>query len=278
MSLRHHCRRTPRPLSTASFRGRDVARGRAPRHIAPMPDTVSSRRQPPSAAQRAVTARRRPPPPVAGETLTERAYRVLEEEIVTLALPPGEVVSEALLSGRLRIGRTPIREALQRLARERLVRILPRRGIVVAAVDVREQLRLLEVRREIERLLARAAARRADPGQRDRLRAVADGMDRAAADGDETTFLRLDRELNLKVVEAARNEFAAAAMALMHGLSRRFWFIHWRQSADLPEAARLHAALARAVAEGQPELAAASSDRLLDYIEAFTRATVSAGA
>ncbi len=234
-----------------------------------MPDTVPTRRAP--------VARRRAQAG-AGETLTERAYRVLEEEIVTLALPPGEVVSEALLSGRLRIGRTPVREALQRLARERLVRILPRRGIVVAGVDVREQLRLLEVRREVERFMARAAARRADPGQRGRLRALADGMDGAAADGDETAFLRLDRELNLLVTEASRNEFAAAAMALMHGLSRRFWFIHWRQSADLPEAARMHAALARAIAEGRPEPAAQASDRLLDYIEAFTRATVSAGA
>jgi DNA-binding GntR family transcriptional regulator len=188
------------------------------------------------------------------------------------------VVSEALLSDRLRIGRTPIREALQRLARERLVRIMPRRGIIVAAVDVREQLRLLEVRREIERMMARAAARRADPDQRGRLRALADGMDRAAAHGDETAFLRLDRELNLLVIEATRNEFAAAAMTLMHGLSRRFWFIHWRQSADLPEAARVHAGLARAIADGKPEPAAAASDRLLDYIEAFTRATVSAGA
>jgi DNA-binding GntR family transcriptional regulator len=244
-----------------------------------MPDTVPTRRTspPPAAAARRSGARRRQP---AGaiETLTERAYRVLEEEIVTLALPPGEVVSEALLSDRLRIGRTPIREALQRLARERLVRIMPRRGIIVAAVDVREQLRLLEVRREIERMMARAAARRADPDQRARLRALADGMDRAAAHGDETAFLRLDRELNLLVIEATRNEFAAAAMTLMHGLSRRFWFIHWRQSADLPEAARVHAGLARAIADGKPEPAAAASDRLLDYIEAFTRATVSAGA
>jgi DNA-binding GntR family transcriptional regulator len=198
--------------------------------------------------------------------------------IVTLALAPEEVVSEALLSDRLRIGRTPIREALQRLARERLVRIMPRRGIVVAGVDVREQLRLLEVRREVERMMARAAARRADAELRGRLRAVADGMDRAAAQGDETAFLRLDRELNLLVIEATRNEFAAAAMALMHGLSRRFWFIHWRQNADLPEAARAHAALARAVAEGRPEPAAAASDRLLDYIEAFTKATANAGA
>ena len=145
-----------------------------------MPDTMSTRRPPPpavatAAARRAAARRRQASGTI--ETLTERAYRVLEEEIVTLALPPGEVVSEALLSDRLRIGRTPIREALQRLARERLVRIMPRRGIVVAGVDVREQLRLLEVRREVERFLARTAARRADPGQRERLRAIADGMD-----------------------------------------------------------------------------------------------------
>ncbi|GAA0600183.1 GntR family transcriptional regulator [Craurococcus roseus] len=242
-----------------------------------MSEPAMKRRLPPGAAAPPGAVRHRPPA-ASAETLVERAYRTLEEEIVTLALAPGEVVSEALLSERLCIGRTPVREALQRLARERLVRILPRRGIVVAGVDVREQLRLLEVRREVERLLARAAARRADAGQRGRLRAVADGMDRAAANSDETAFLRLDRELNLLVIEAARNEFAAAAMALMHGLSRRFWFIHWRQSADLPEAARVHAALARAIAEGEPESAAAASDRLLDYIQAFTEATASAGA
>jgi DNA-binding GntR family transcriptional regulator len=215
-----------------------------------------------------------PVAPEAEETLTERAYRALEEAIVTLVLQPGEVVSEAQLSTRLGIGRTPIREALQRLARERLVRILPRRGIVVAAVDVREQLRLLEVRREIERMCARAAARRADPGQREGFRAIAEGMEAATATNDETAFLRLDRALNLLVLEAARNEFAAAAMALMHGLARRFWFIHWRRSADLPQAAAVHAELARAIAAGVPEEAAAASDRLLDYIEAFTRATL----
>lgn len=208
------------------------------------------------------------------ETLTEQAYRAIEEAIVTLALQPGEVVSEAQLSAKSGFGRTPVREALQRLARERLVRILPRRGIVVAAVDVREQLRLLEVRREIERLVARAAARRADTPQRARLRAIADAMDHAARTNDETGFLRLDRELNLLELDAAHNEFAAAAMALMHGLSRRFWFIHWRRSAGLPEAAAAHAALARTIADGTPEEAATASDRLIDYIETFTRATV----
>jgi DNA-binding GntR family transcriptional regulator len=208
------------------------------------------------------------------ETLTEQAYRAIEEAIVTLDLAPGEAVSEAQLSTRFGYGRTPVREALQRLARERLVRILPRRGIVVASVDVREQLRLLEVRREVERLIARAAARRADAAQRRRLRSIAERMEHAAAANDGTAFLRLDRALNLLVLEAAHNEFAGAAMALMHGLSRRFWFIHWQRNADLPRSAAAHAALALAIGDGAPEKAAAASDALLDYIEAFTRATV----
>ena len=205
-------------------------------------------------------------------TLTERAYRALEEAIVTLAFAPGAVVSEQQLSAHVGLGRTPVREALQRLARERLVRILPRRGIQVAAVEVQEQLRLLEMRREIERFSARAAAARADVAQRDGFRRIAEAMDQAATTNDETAFLRQDRALNLLVLDAARNEFAAAAMALMHGLSRRFWFIHWRRSADLPQAAAMHAALARAIADGTPDGAGAASDRLIDYIEAFTRA------
>ncbi|MFX7674853.1 FCD domain-containing protein, partial [Acinetobacter baumannii] len=89
----------------------------------------------------------------------------------------------------------------------------------------------------------RAAALRADAAQRAAFLAIAAAMDRAATENDETEFLRQDRALNLLVLKAARNEFAAAAMALMHGLSRRFWFIHWRQSADLAEAAAVHAAL-----------------------------------
>jgi DNA-binding GntR family transcriptional regulator len=210
------------------------------------------------------------------DSLTEKAYRQIEELIVTLQIAPGAVVSEASLSERLAIGRTPIREALQRLSRERLVVVLPRRGIMVSEVNVRTQLRLLEVRRELERLIARSAARRASDAQRRQLREVAASMAQAARGNDDITFMRSDRELNLLALEAARNEFATGAMALMHGLSRRFWYIHYKEVADLPLSARLHAELALAIAGGDADQAAAASDRLLDYIEAFTRATVSA--
>ncbi len=208
------------------------------------------------------------------ESLTALAYRELEEQIVTLKIPPGTVVSEATLSQRLGIGRTPIREALWRLARERLVTIIPHRGIIVSEINIKTQLRLLELRREVERLVASRAAKRADASERRRLEEIADGMERAAADNDDTAFMRLDREFNELSVSASRNEFAASAMTLMQGLSRRFWYLHYKEAADLPLAARLHAEAARAIARGEAEAAGRAADRLIDYIEDFARATV----
>jgi DNA-binding GntR family transcriptional regulator len=216
------------------------------------------------------------PKPGSDHSLTDRAYSELEELIVTLQLPPGEVVSEAALSGRLGIGRTPIREALQRLARERLVTILPRRGIIVSEINIGAQLRLLEVRREIERLVARSAARRASDAERRQFAELAKAFEAAARNDDETAFMRTDRAFNELCLVAARNEYASGAMTLMHSLSRRFWFIHYREAADMPLAAKLHAAVARAVARGDGKAAATASDRLVDYIEAFTRSTVEA--
>ena len=207
-------------------------------------------------------------------SLTDRAYAILEEMIVTLKLAPGAAVSEARLSRALGIGRTPIREALQQLARQRLVTILPRRGIIVSEINVKSQLRLLEVRREVERLVARSAARRAIPAERARFVEIARIFEQSAKNNDETTFIRVDREFNDLCTRAARNEFGAGAMSLMHSLSRRFWFIHYQQAADMPATAKLHADIARAIAAGDENAAAKALDRLIDEIEQFTRATV----
>ncbi len=205
-------------------------------------------------------------------SLTEHAYVALEERIVTLKLAPGELVSEYALVEAVGLGRTPIREALQRLAREGLVKILPRRGIRVAECDPSRQLLVLEVRRELERLLSRVGAVRATAGQRERFQAIARGMDGAARNSDDLAFMRLDRELNALLIAAGHNDYAAGAMRLINGHSRRFWYLHYRAAADLPLCARLHAEQARAIAVGDPERAAAAADRLIDYAETFTRA------
>jgi len=211
------------------------------------------------------------------ESLTDRAYRELEELIVTLQLEPNAVLSETALSQDLGIGRTPIREALQRLAREGLVMILPRKGILVSEINPRKQLLLLAVRREIERLLARASATRLTDNERQQFIEIADGMEQAARDNDDISFMRFDKALNSLVMVAARNEYAERAIGLMHGLSRRFWYVHYKEAADMPLCARLHAELARRISDGDPEGAALACDELIDYVETFTRATVETG-
>lgn len=208
------------------------------------------------------------------QTMTDRAYAELEEMIVTLRLEPGTVLSEAVLAKLLKIGRTPIREALQRLSRDGLVNIMPRRGILVSEINLHSQLRLLEVRRELERLMARAAAERASEEERIKFSAIADSMKQASLESDAMAFMRLDQEFNALISASARNEFATRSMGLMHGLSRRFWYQHYRETADLPLAARLHAEVAEAIAKRDPDRAAAASDRLVGYIESFARSTL----
>ena len=207
-------------------------------------------------------------------TLKEQAYERIEEAIVTLELPPGSVVSESAMSEMTGIGRTPIREAIQRLAQENLISVLPQRGLLVAEMDVRKQLRLLETRREVERLICRSAARRATDAERRRFAELGAEFRVEADANDDAAFIRSDRAFNELCLVAARNEFAEGAMRLMHGLSRRFWYVHYKQAADLPETARLHAAIAEAISRGSADDAARALDRLLDQMEDFTRATV----
>lgn len=208
------------------------------------------------------------------QTLTQKAYHALEEQIVTLELRPGTVLSEAGIAKSLSIGRTPVREALQRLASEGLVTVLPRRGILVSDINPGQQIRLLSVRRELERLIAKEAARRRTAVQAQAFARLATGFAEAARSKDDVVFMRLDREFNKLLLEACDNPFAANAMRAMQGLSRRFWYHHYKQFLDLSRCALLHETVARAVADGVEDVATKASDHLIDYIEEFSRATV----
>lgn len=227
-----------------------------------------------SSRNRAAGGKRAAPKSADGPTLTERAYQALEELITTLQLPPGAFLSEMALAERLGFGRTPIREALQRLSRDGLVVVAPRRGILVSEINLKTQLRLLETRRVLEALLARLAAERADPAERARFAETAAEMRAVAEASDDIAFMRLDRAFNDLVSAAARNEFATRSIATMSALSRRFWYQHYREVGDLGLSARLHAEVAEAIAAKDGPAAAAASDRLMDYIESFARKTL----
>ena len=211
------------------------------------------------------------------QLLADRAYERLVHKITRLEAEPGSVLVERDLMQEFGIGRTPIREALQRLAREGLVLILPRRGILVSEINVKNQLELLAVRRELERLMARLCAKRVSAPELAYFLQLADDMETAAERDDDVGFMRLDRRLNVLIAKGCRNEYALRSMGLMAGLSRRFWYRHYKEALDLPLCARLHAGLARAIGKGDAEAAAQASDRLLDYLETFTRATLEVG-
>lgn len=207
-------------------------------------------------------------------TLTQEAYERLEEMIITLELAPGDAVSEAILSKRIGIGTTPIREALHRLARQYLVQILPRRGGVITPVDVRLQFEVLETRRELDRLLCRSAAVRASAAERQSLGPLIAATQAAAQARDVREFLRLDSELNQWLTKAARNSVATDIAATLHAVSRRFWFYHLVDLRQFADTAALHIGIAKAIASGDGAAAAAASDQLIEHLLEFANATL----
>ncbi len=212
--------------------------------------------------------------PVEIQSLSDIAYAQLEELIVTMQLAPGTPVSESQLSGMLGIGRTPIREAIQRLSHEHLVSIMPKRGIFISDLNPQKQLRVLETRRELERLICKKSAKRSTPEERKQFERMAKDFKKAAKEKNEKLFLKIDKELNDLTIIASKNEFASKALSMLHGMSRRFWFGNFHQIGDIGVAANLHASIAQAIYEGDEKSAGIAVDKLLDYIEEFTRKTV----
>lgn len=189
-------------------------------------------------------------------------------------LAPGQLVSEAMLAGVTGVGRTPVREALQRLAREGMVEIHPSRGILVAPISVESQLDLLEIRRSVEELAVRLAARRADPTQRHAMFELAGALEVFGGD-DHRAFSPLLKRSHGLIAAAARNPYLPVAMAPLQGLSRRFWLANLRDvAADLRDGADAHIAILRAIHEQDAERAARASLALNDYLVDFAHRTL----
>ena len=205
--------------------------------------------------------------------LADKAHMALEQQIVTLELPPGSVWTEADLSKKLGIGRTPVREALQRLEGDYLVEIVPRLGARITTTDIQRQLLSLEVRRVLERLIATRAARQCTEAERAKLRELAKILD-ALVDAEVLVYLRYHFRIKRYVAECARNPFAARAIAPLLAMSRRFYYLHYRRAHDLHIAANHHAEVLRAIAGGDERIAGQKSDRLMDYVDKITRAAL----
>ena len=206
--------------------------------------------------------------------LAEQALERLEEMIVTLQLAPSSMWSEGALAALTGFGRTPVREALKRLESRHLVRIVQRHGVQITEINVEQQLLLLETRRELERLVATRAARRRSEAQAGQFQACAAALRDAGDRGDVLAFFRAHVQAEGLALQAARNPFLATALAPCHAMSRRFYYLHHRTARDLELACEHHADTMDAIAGGDEAQAAACADSVLDYVEGFTRATL----
>ncbi len=236
------------------------------------PKTAKSATRSPASAgqlqQPAATNARRP-------ALAAQALERLEEMIVTHQLAPGSMWSEGALAGLTGFGRTPVREALKRLESRHLVRIVQRHGVQITEINVERQLLLLETRRELERLVATRAARRRTTAQASQFSECARALREAGDKGDVLAFFRAHVQAEALALQATRNPFLATAIAPCHAMSRRFYYLHHRTARDLKLACDHHADVMEAIAGGDEIRAAAAADAVLDYVEGFTRATLS---
>jgi DNA-binding GntR family transcriptional regulator len=192
----------------------------------------------------------------AGRSQSEEAYLRIRDRIVSLDLPPGSVVNEAHLQQELAIGRTPIREALQRLAHEKLVHSVPHRGTFVTDVKITDLARITEVRVVLEAHAARLAAERCTAADRATLNEL-----RAALRGrrtmDQRELMRMDQRIHRQIYRSARNSFLESTLERYFNLSLRLWFLVLDQEVRLGAAVEEHAELLEAVVSGDGDRAEA---------------------
>lgn len=205
------------------------------------------------------------------ESLVDIAHRELERRFVTLELAPGSIWKESELADLVGIGRTPVREALQRMASDQLVTVLKRAGIMISTTSIQSQLCVVETRRALEELVSIRAARYALDRERQYLRDIADSIEEAGHEGDVFGYLTFHFETKRMVAEFARNPYAARALRPLHTFSQRFYFIYHRRFDNLDEVGRAHAELTRAIASGDVDLTRQCSTVVSNIAENFTR-------
>ena len=210
----------------------------------------------------------------APDSQTEIAYHQLEEKIVLLEFSPGLIVTEKDFSESIGFGRTTVREAIQRLAMAGLLNVLPRRGIKVSDLDACSVLRLLEVNRGLDDLVARSSAVRATDEQRLEFSRLAEEFDDIAERNDVVAQVRLDSDFNNLCMLAMGNEHANKMCRLLQPIMRRFWFAHTRMVGDTRLMSRMHGQAARLVAEGDEDKAAKAFTRIVDSNRSFVQSVI----
>lgn len=195
---------------------------------------------------------------MAGERVIE-LVRILEQEIVTGLLTPGERLDEASLAARFGVSRTPVREALNQLASTGLVEVRPRRGAAVAAPGLKELLEMFEVMAELEGLCGRLAARRMSGEERVALEAAHEACRTCTEQDDSDGYYAANVAFHEAIYAGCHNRFLAEQTRALRNRLSPYRRLQLRRVNRIGESFAEHEAVLAAILAGEAD----EADRLL---------------
>ena len=207
-------------------------------------------------------------PRISRELLADRAYNDLRDRIVTLRIAPGAPIDEDVLGGELGIGRTPVREAIKRLALENLVTVFPRRGTFASEINITDLADISDVRMQLEGHAAYRAAQRITPAQQAELQELQDELERSQGSDDTAALMALDTRVHRFIHRCAGNPYLEDSLGRYFNLSLRIWYLVLDRLPHLFARVHEHGDLLRAIADGDADDARAI---IAEHIETFER-------
>lgn len=197
-------------------------------------------------------------------SLRDRAYQEIKRRINRMEFRPGAYLNEAQISRTLRIGRTPVHQALDRLMLEGLVQVIPRKGVMVETISLDQVLQIIDVRLVNEPFCVGLAAERATPVEVAQLRTLLDSASPLLRARDREQLMELDRLFHRRISQAAKNPVLADTISRLHDRSLRFWFISLGDDLQLRRVDEEHRAILDAIARRD---AAGAADAMRHHIE-----------
>lgn len=195
----------------------------------------------------------------AGLSLNEVAYRRFKQALVTLSYKPGEYLNTAQVMGELDMGRTPINQAIHRLANEGLLQVIPRKGVMVAPLSIDDALELIDVRLANEMLCMRLASAKITQAQVAALNALNQQIEAACLDRDRVRMMTLDHQFHQELAQIAGNNMLADILSVLHARAQRFWASTLSREGHMQEVIDEHRAIISALAAQDSDAAASAA-------------------
>jgi DNA-binding GntR family transcriptional regulator len=207
-------------------------------------------------------------------SFAERAYEIIRDRLVMLEIRPGTPINDEQLAAELGFGRTPVREALKRLERERLVVAYPRRGTFATEVNITDLGHISEVRQQLEPVAAAAAARRAVAADRAALRALAGRLHSTGGGSVSFDLMRLDMRVHRAIYAATHNPYLEDTLVHYDNLATRIWCLFLNRLPDLAGHVGEHNGLLEAIVDGEADRAAELAAAHVAHFEQAVRAAL----